>query len=61
VKNKLTCWGCKKPIVGARTVIDEKWHCGACTYKHDHAGESEPIKQKSAAVQEEHLFSLTED
>jgi hypothetical protein len=35
-KTELICHVCKKPITGARTVINERWTCGPCTYKHDY-------------------------
>ena len=59
---KLACWVCKKPISGARTVIDGMWHCADCTYRHDHPGKEipEPVKPWRPAKQKETLFPLPE-
>lgn len=45
-KEKIFCYVCQKPIQGARTVIEGKWHCADCTYKHDHPDKEVPEKVK---------------
>jgi ribosomal protein L37AE/L43A len=34
-REKIVCVMCKKPISGARTVINGQWHCADCTYRID--------------------------
>lgn len=55
---KLTCWVCEKPISGAKTVIEGKYHCPDCTYLHDNpdAVVPEPRKQARVRLQAERLF-----
>ena len=60
---KVQCSQCKKPISGARTVINEMWFCPDCTYLHDHPGKEIPLavkpprpkKQKETLVPKEGL------
>ncbi len=58
--SKITCWVCKKPISGARTVIEGMWHCGDCTYKYDYPGKQveETKAQRALRLQDETLFPL---
>lgn len=59
-KEKVICFRCRKTITGAKTVIDEQWHCGDCTYLLDHPGvETEPPKRMRARpLQKETLFEM---
>lgn len=61
-QTKLSCWVCKKPISGARTVIEGKWHCGDCTYLHDHPEVvvPPPVVRRRIPKQKETLFPLPE-
>lgn len=49
MKDKLSCYRCKKPISGARTVIEvdgaPRYHCGDCTYLISHP-DAEVVKRK---------------
>lgn len=62
IRSKITCWSCKKPISGARTVIAGQWHCGDCTYKHDNPGVeiAESKRLRPLKIQDETLFPLPE-
>jgi hypothetical protein len=57
-KTNIICSQCKKPITGARTVIEEKWFCGDCTYKHDmpHVEIKEPERKRPPKLQHPELF-----
>lgn len=57
---KPVCAACKKPITGARTVIDEMWHCADCTYLHDNPGKELPpaVRPARPKKQTETLFPL---
>lgn len=57
---KIVCSECKKPISGARTVIEGRWFCSDCTYKYDHPGKEipEPVNTRAAKKQNETLFPL---
>lgn len=57
---KVICAKCKNPISGARTVINEMWHCADCTYKHDHPDKEipEPVKTPRPVKQKETLFPV---
>ena len=59
-REKIICFRCKKPITGARTVINEQWHCADCTYLIDHPNAVIPERPKRTRVkkQEETLFPL---
>ena len=48
-KMKIVCFSCKKPIHGARTVINEQWHCATCTYRIEFPDKELP-KPKSRRV-----------
>lgn len=47
---KAVCASCKKPISGARTVIEGMWFCPDCTYLHDNpdkvVASQKPRKEK---------------
>ena len=60
VPKKLVCSQCKKPISGAKTVIDEMWYCSDCTYLHDNPGKQLPpaVKTGKAKKQKETLFPV---
>lgn len=57
---KIVCSRCKKPITGARTVIEEMWWCPDCTYLYDHPGKEVPlsVKQPRQKKQMETLFPI---
>ncbi len=58
-KEKIICFACKKPISGARTVIEAQWHCGDCTYLLDHPeAEIKPPRRTRVRKQDETLFPL---
>lgn len=58
--SKLSCFVCKQPISGGRTVIDGFWHCSDCTYKHDHPDKPipEPTKPKAYRKTDARLFDI---
>lgn len=55
---KIVCSACKKPISGARTVINGMWHCSDCTYRHDYpdAVIPEPTPVRRIPKQTETIF-----
>ncbi len=55
---RLTCARCKKPISGARTVIDGVFCCARCTYEHDLGREATPpTRHRAPPLQKETLFT----
>lgn len=59
---KVVCSVCKKPLTGAKTVINEMWHCPDCTYLHDHPDKKVPLAVKPGRPkkQKETLFPKEE-
>lgn len=59
---RIVCAVCKKPITGAKTVIEGMWFCPDCTYLHDNLGKEIPLAVKPGRPkkQKETLFPLPE-
>jgi hypothetical protein len=60
-KVSLTCAGCKKKIHAGRahTVIDGRYHCADCTYKHDYPDRGDlggVARRRRLPLQAETLF-----
>lgn len=55
---RITCFGCGKPLSGAKTVIEGQWRCPDCTYLYDHpdAQISPGGRSRRASLQKERLF-----
>ncbi len=54
----LTCSRCKKPITGAKAVIDGQYVCPRCTYINDYPDKEvvEAKRPRAKTLQKETLF-----